>query len=344
MVSLLLAALLAADPAPVGPATPAAAPPAAAPAPPATPAASPAGADTVHLVGGGRARGTVFEDSPETGVSLQLPDGSLRRFPRAEVVRVDYAGEKAAAPPAASPPAFAPPPPPQGLPPPPQAYPPAQAYPPQPAAPAEYERPRDPMLPATLTLAVGGSGAASSGSVSERYGSTSNNWSGFGQLDLEAGVRVTPAATVLAQLDIGVADVSGDIKRQCEANRFDCTVATVRIGVAGRYAFMPTGRHTPWVSVGIGREGTAIGVKSPWGNETIAFGGWEWLKLGAGWDLRFSRSFGLGAFVGYSFASYNSMSASGEANLMPGIDIPRNLGGSRTHTWFQLGLRAILFP
>jgi hypothetical protein len=279
----------------------------------------------------------VFEDSPATGVSLQMPDGSFRRFPREQVLRVEYAADKAPVPASM-------PPPPQGLPPPPpQAYPPPQGYPayppPQAYPPAQPAAPRDPMMPASLTLAIGGSGAAVSGSVSENYGSTSDLLSGFGQLDLEAGVRVTPAATVLLQIDIGGGDVSGEFKRQCQAHGYDCTAATVRLGVAGRYSFMPAWKHTPWVSIGIGREGTAIGVKGLYGTETIAFGGWEWLKLGAGWDLRFSRSFGLGAFVGYSFASYNSVSASDYTYV-----IPSNLGASRTHNWFQLGLRAILFP
>jgi hypothetical protein len=196
------------------------------------------------------------------------------------------------------------------------------------------------MMPASLTLAIGGSGAATSGSVSQGYGSTSDFWSGFGQLDLEAGVRVTPATTVLLQVDLGGGDASGSFKRKCEARGLECTAVTFRMGVAGRYAFMPAGRHTPWVSLGIGREGTGVGVKGVYGNETIAFGGWEWLKLGAGWDFRFSRSFGLGAFVGYSFASYNSVSASGDYPYF----IAGDLGGSRVHNWFQVGLRAILFP
>ena len=46
------------------------------------------------------------------------------------------------------------------------------------------------------------------------------------------------------------------------------------------------------------------------------------------------------AFVGFSFATYNSVSASGDYPYF----IPGDLGGSRNHTWFQLGLRAILFP
>ena len=46
-----------------------------------------------------------------------------------------------------------------------------------------------------------------------------------------------------------------------------------------------------------------------------------------------------GILNGTTLATYNSVSASGSAYFVPG-----DLGGSRTHTWFQLGVRAILFP
>ncbi|HEX9240989.1 MAG TPA: hypothetical protein VF875_00970 [Anaeromyxobacter sp.] len=315
MVSLVLAALLAADPAP----------------PPAPPAL-----DTVFLADGGRVRGTVIEDSPTSGVTLQLPDGSFRKFPRAEVARVEYAGEKTAPPPAAPPPPMAAPAPPPAAPPPPMAVPPAQ--PPEQAA-AEGAPPRDPNAPAGVTFSAGLSGAGTSGDVSENYRSTSDYWSSFTELNLEGGVRLNPATTLLLRIDFGGGDVAGILKEDCAALGLECGAATFKLGVGVRYAFTPTGKSTPWVSAGLGREGTGFSAKGPAGTETVAFGGWEWLKLGAGWDLRFSRSFGLGAFAGFSLGSYGSVSASG-----PGYLIPGDLGASRTHTWLQLGLRAILFP
>jgi translation initiation factor IF-1 len=63
MVSLLVAALLAA-------------------APP---------SDTVYTVDGGRITGTVLEESPAAGVTLQLPDGSVRRVDRAQIQRIEFA-------------------------------------------------------------------------------------------------------------------------------------------------------------------------------------------------------------------------------------------------------------
>jgi hypothetical protein len=52
-------------------------------------AASPA--DTVFTVDGGRITGTVLEESATSGVTIQTPDGSVRRIDRAQVSRIEFA-------------------------------------------------------------------------------------------------------------------------------------------------------------------------------------------------------------------------------------------------------------
>ncbi len=137
--------------------------------------------DTVFMADGGRVVGTVIEEAPR-GVTIQLPDGTVRRYPARNVLRIEYADgtvspsrqgpapaqqpEPAqAAPPQAAPPQAAPPaqpgpaepPPPRPYepqpPPPPRAYsPPPPAYPPRsyeqptprgPAYPPQAQQPRD---------------------------------------------------------------------------------------------------------------------------------------------------------------------------------------------------------
>jgi hypothetical protein len=49
--------------------------------------------DTVFLVNGGRVRGTVMEEDPAKGVTVKLPDGSVRKIAPAEVKRVQYGAE-----------------------------------------------------------------------------------------------------------------------------------------------------------------------------------------------------------------------------------------------------------
>jgi hypothetical protein len=48
-------------------------------------------ADTVFTVDGGRINGTVVEESQALGVTIQSPDGSIRRIDRNQVSRIEYA-------------------------------------------------------------------------------------------------------------------------------------------------------------------------------------------------------------------------------------------------------------
>jgi hypothetical protein len=48
--------------------------------------------DTVFMKGGGRVRGQVMVEEPGVGVSIKLPDGSVRQVPIASIERVEYAG------------------------------------------------------------------------------------------------------------------------------------------------------------------------------------------------------------------------------------------------------------
>jgi len=67
--------------------------------------------DTVFTVDGGRVVGSVLEESPSTGVTIQTPDGAVRRIAAAQVARVEFSdGTVSEARPAA--PAPVPPPPP----------------------------------------------------------------------------------------------------------------------------------------------------------------------------------------------------------------------------------------
>jgi hypothetical protein len=170
-------------------------------------------------------------------------------------------------------------------------------------------------------------------------GRTDDWWTGFTLFQLEAGLRVNPATTVLLYLDGGGGDVPRSLLDACNARGYDCGAGSARIGLSVRYAFTPFANATPWISAGTGYESTGVMIKGPAGTEDIAFNGWEALKLGAGYDLRLARWFGLGAFAGFSLATYSKVAVDGPVYLEPG-----SLGGQRLHVWGQLGVRAILFP
>ena len=50
--------------------------------------------DTVLLQNGGRVVGTVVEENPATGVTVQIPGGQLRTIPPGEVFRIEYRDER----------------------------------------------------------------------------------------------------------------------------------------------------------------------------------------------------------------------------------------------------------
>jgi hypothetical protein len=110
--------------------------------------------DTVFTAEGGRVVGTVVEEGP-SGVAVQLPDGSFRRYARREIARIEYADgtvtRLSEPPPPPAPPAlptYAPAPVPAYVPPqPPPAPQPQYApppYAPQPYAPPQYAPPPPP--------------------------------------------------------------------------------------------------------------------------------------------------------------------------------------------------------
>jgi hypothetical protein len=53
--------------------------------------ASASPADTIYTVDGGRIAGTVLEESPTTGATIQLPDGTVRRIDRDQISKIEFA-------------------------------------------------------------------------------------------------------------------------------------------------------------------------------------------------------------------------------------------------------------
>jgi hypothetical protein len=66
--------------------------------------------DTVYTLDGGRITGIVMEESAAAGVTIQTPDGAVRRIERAQVFRIEYADGTVSPPPPPRPPEPAMPP------------------------------------------------------------------------------------------------------------------------------------------------------------------------------------------------------------------------------------------
>ncbi len=301
--------------------------------------------DTVFLQNGGRLRGTVVEETPAGGVTIQIPGGQLRTVPPAEVLRIEYRdgtigllGAKLTPPPAAPPtPASAELSP---APPPPPALPPAALEPPPDRGPAGPFAPVDPVAPPPQALGLfmfsGGLGVASPSGDAERGVALDSVAMTQLLIALEAGLRINPAFMLSLALDLGVGDAAPDLRALCRLDGgTDCTLLTGRVALQLRYSTQPFEPVNPWVSIGTGYESTSVGYDEAGNNEYLTYGGWEYLRLGAGLDFRTSSSFGWGLFASVGWGHYNEVDV--------GVG-PQAVQQGATHGWLQLGARAILFP
>lgn len=317
--------------------------------------------DTVFTSDGGRVVGTVVEEGPQ-GIAVQLGDGTFRRLPRREVVRIEYAdgsvskpAEAAPAqpqpPPPAQQPAYPPPqayppppqytpPPPQYTPPPPPAYlPPPYRVAPPPPRPAYVAPPRGggPLSPLYLSFGLGGaflSGEAERDVDVDRV--AGNQFA----LALEGGVRLNPHLALGLYLDGGAGDVGSDFRSDCSASGLDCTASTGRFGVLLRATLEPAAPSTPWLSVGTGMESTTVSFND--GGPDLTYSGWDMLRLQGGWDFRGHGVVGVGLYAGVRFGRYSQVEGV-DPVLLEVRTV--HLGADRAiHTTVEAGLRFTLFP
>jgi hypothetical protein len=309
--------------------------------------------DTVFTAEGGRVIGTVVEESPQS-VNIQLPDGTFRRLPRRDVVRIEYAdgsvshrpSEPAPSPPAASapPPGYAP----QGQPPPPPAYtppPPPSYYPPpygprpvQRMPPPQWAQPvgTGPVEPFWLSLGIGG--MFYGGNVEPGF---SMNGTFGPQMDLsfEGGFRLNPYLGLGLYADIGVGGNGNEatLRAACDSNGGSCNSTTSRVGILLRHTFSPHAHTTPWISIGTGfAHGSVDWSADGYGSSNVLeYSGWEMLRLNAGIDVRSNRVIGFGFYGGVAFTRFDSRSDAGGTE---------SFSNPTTNTMVQAGVRLTLFP
>jgi hypothetical protein len=322
-------------------------------------AASP---DTLFIANGGRVRGSVIEESPQA-VSIQLLDGSTRRYEIKEVLRIEYGDGSVSTP---RPP---PPPPPPATAPGPQvitpqvggapqvivaggaasqqptiivmpcpAPPPAAPVPPPPeTAPAVH--PGGPSSsPVYLSLGLGG--LTMSGKI-EQDVSTSTIFNDQVNLQAEFGLRATPKTAFALYFDLGVGDPSRSISDSSSCVGVDggCTASTGRLGILVRHTFSPAEPRTGWLAFGTGAEFGSISVNGGHQggmSKVYSYQGWEALRVMLGYDWRSSSILGFGLYSGVGWGKYTK--AEGASGTKIAIADPAY------HTMVEAGVRMTLFP
>jgi hypothetical protein len=154
-------------------------------------------------------------------------------------------------------------------------------------------------------------------------------------LELEVGIRVTPALTLSVLVDVGVGEAGSAAKAYCERGSGDrsCAGVSAHFAFQLRYAFAPSAPATPWVALGVGSE--AAGVSASRSDGQVMYSGVEFPRLGVGYDFRTHPNLGWGVFGTLTVARYSKVRDSGT---------DYDLQSRATHGWFQVGIRAILGP
>jgi hypothetical protein len=160
---------------------------------------------------------------------------------------------------------------------------------------------------------------------------------------LELGVKVHPMIFLGAYGGPSIGGTSspfGNAQGCTSGSSRSCIATDWRVGLEVQVHFRPAARFNPWVGYGLGFEAasaSASGGGAPPASQT--FTGLELARLAGGLDIRFSRYFGLGPFVGVDFGSYSQLHAE-----QGGQTSDQSISSTALHEWITLGVRGVLFP
>jgi hypothetical protein len=258
--------------------------------------------DTVVLTSGGILRGTVVEDVPGAAVVLEMPDGTARTIPRAEVAWIDYA---------------------QGAPPPAEG----EVPPPPGTGPPESDAlslEQVPMLQVGVStgvaVPVGLLDAAGLG-----FGSAVSPQITF---TFEGSFRPIVELELGVYLLLGAGSTYGPINGYCLAAGGWCDAFDLSVGFFPRWSFLPRGSINPWVMVSGGFEWMSATNAY---HDAFDYTGWL-VGAAVGLDLRFGPGVSGSFALGTRWGQFTSLSVSG---LLPSLPF-----SPATHGWIDLSFRA----
>jgi hypothetical protein len=289
--------------------------------------------DTVFLVSGGRVRGRVIEWLPSEGATVQVPDGTTRRYSPEQISRIEYADgsvtrrrepsrlppPRRPPPPAAPPPGYAPP-----------AYEPRRAF--------ARDGTMAPIVPVYLTLGLGGAGFSGRLAGGPDPVRTGDWYEGQLQFGMEGGVRLNRAVSLGLYLDVGVGDPAPQVRLACAASGEECVATTGKFGLFLKHTWDATKPTSKWLSVGTGfafANVTSDLEQEDGENELFRFSGREMFRLMGGLDVRSNPVFGVGFYGGVSWSTYDEY----EDPIEGKYDI-----SNATHSMIEAGVRLTLFP
>jgi len=129
----------------------------------------------------------------------------------------------------------------------------------------------------------------------------------------------------------------------CRLPNVGCSARDTKLGVMGRYHFVPDAQVSPWIGYGLGWEWGSFLTRSSSALNLSGDADWsgiEFANVQLGGDIRIHRLVVVAPFFSLSFGRFDSRSGSG-AWASPFF---QNVGNESVHEWIFLGVRVAVMP
>jgi outer membrane protein W len=192
--------------------------------------------------------------------------------------------------------------------------------------------------------------AFAAGHIGARANSNDENlgdWiSGQWPIWIDAGYRFNPNLYLGGYVQYGFGSVNDDRQTLCRNANVDCSASDTRLGVTGRYHFVPAWQFSPWVGLGFGYEWASLSIHESVFSITRerSWSGFELANLQVGADYEIASRFVLSPFISLSFDQYRYLS---DRTTAAGVVTVRNEGSpakESVHEWILIGVRAAFQP
>jgi hypothetical protein len=162
-----------------------------------------------------------------------------------------------------------------------------------------------------------------------------------------------------AYFQYGPGLLGSDIDDECEAieenaeaanpdTDLGCHVRDIRLGLQLQYHFGRPRKPDPWIGVGAGYEWLTIGISGEDDDEDfsadVGVRGFEFLNLQAGIDLPLNDAIGLGPFLAFTVARYDTLTVDCSGDCGDLDDDSQDLDEKALHHWLMLGVHLSLLP
>jgi opacity protein-like surface antigen len=189
--------------------------------------------------------------------------------------------------------------------------------------------------------------AGHTGALANSDDSNLGDWiSGQWPIWIDVGYRFNPSFYLGGYFQYGFGFVNEDhLLNGCRNANFDCSASDTRLGVMGRYHFVPAWHFSPWVGLGFGYEWEKLSIHESVSSTTsgIGWSGFEFANLQVGADYEIASRFVIGPFLSLSFGQYRNWSVTTPVGPSSGTR-EEGIAKESIHEWILIGVRAAFKP